>query len=216
MTKRPKFTTPVGVLGFPCSIHIPDSKFADDKDENDKGEFKARIRLPEGEASTIEFIAMLQDLYDSHVEEVKRTQKKKKLKFSDENLPWGPEVHYETGEETGNILVRTKLRARVVSKDESFFDQRPKVFKPNGVLLTGEDVPAIGAGSTVKLAGQVHLWYTALGAGMSLWLSAVQLIELVEWEGGSNNAEDYGFAVNPDDDGEFAEAGTAEASDGDY
>lgn len=215
MAKRPRFTTPKGKLGFPCSIHIPDTKFSDAKDPNDRGEYKARIILPLSEASTQEFLSSLQSQFDEHVEETKRTLKKKKFNISDDNIPWAMEEDEETGEETGNVIIRTKLKARVVSKDgESFFDQRPKVFTPSGEVLTGEDIPAIGPGSTVKLAGQVNLWANAAkGPGMSLWMTAVQLFDLVE-RGGSNDAEDYGFAV--EEDSEALANAEAEGSDGDY
>jgi len=50
----------------------------------------------------------------------------------------------------------------------------------------------IANGSTVRVNWS-HGFYTQGGGGVSLYLNSVQVIELIEWEGGS--ASDYGFGV---------------------
>ena len=170
---RASFTTPIGSLAFPTFIDEPDATFADETDANDLGDYKARIRLKKGEPSTEEFIAKLQGIFDQHVEETKARQNKKKLKMSDENLPWADEVDRETDEETGYVVFRTKLKARVTKKAGGFFDQRPKVYSLENELLS--EVPRIGPGSEVRLAGEILCWYNpGKGVGMSLWCQGVQ------------------------------------------
>lgn len=225
---REKFTTPKGTLAFPAAIQEPDNTYADDTDADDLGEYKARLRLKTGSGACNKLIAELQAIFDRHCEETKALIGKKKLKMSEENLPWGPELDRETEEETGYTIFRTKLKARIKKKKGGFFDQSPKVFDENGTPVA--EVPNIGPGSVVRLAGQIHCWHnTAKGAGMSLWLEAVQLFELVEGFGQPKTAEGYGFAVTKeetpfdaddgDDDDEEADAddeAEVETDDADY
>lgn len=191
MAQRTKYTTPIGKLGYPCAIAEPDAKYADDKNEHDLGEFKARLILPKDAPGTKAFIGMLEGLWAQHLAEVQVTLGKKKPKVDDESLPWSDEKDRETEEPTGNVVIRAKLKARVELKNnpkKPYFDQRPKVFDAKGVLVA--TVPAIGAGSKVRLSGQVNCWHTSK-AGMTLWLEAVQLLELVER--GSQSADSFGF-----------------------
>ena len=60
-----------------------------------------------------------------------------------------------------------------------------------GKPLTGET--KVGGGSVIKVSYEVVPYYTAIaGAGVSLRLKAVQIIELKAYSGGGN-AESYGF-----------------------
>lgn len=191
MSKRQSFTSPVGVLGFPCAIAEPDATFADQTKPNDKGEYKARLVLPKESAEAKAFLAKLESVWEQYYNETCTQQGKKKLKVDPENLPWADELDRDTDEPTGNIVFRFKLKARVEKKDGTFFDQRPKVFDAKGTLI--REVPAIGPGSRCRIAGQVNCWYTSK-VGMSLWLEACQLIQLVE-RGGGKDAGGYGFGA---------------------
>lgn len=188
--ERPKYLTPVGFLGWPCAIQEPDTKFADDKDPNDKGDYKARMVFSKEDPKAKAFLANLESIWEQFANEEQAKLGKKKLKTDEESLPWADELDRETQEPTGNIVFRFKLRARVTKKDGTFFEQRPKVFGGGDNKLI-VNVPPIGAGSQVVLSGKVHLWHTSK-AGMTLWLEAVQLRKLVEKDAGGK-AEDYGF-----------------------
>jgi len=187
---RTKYLTPQGKLGW-VSLREPDIKFADESDPNDKGVYKAMLRLPKDDPSTDEFIQTLQSAFDDFLaEEERRTGRR--VKVHEDGLPWSPEEDRETGEPTGNILIRTKLKARVAVKSTGkVFDQRPKAFDAKGKLI--EEMPNVGPGSTVKIAGQINCWHTSK-AGMTLWLEAVQILDLVEAGFGGGSAESFGFS----------------------
>ena len=145
-------------------------------------------------------------------------QKGKKLKVGDDSLPFTDELD-EDGKPTGNVILKTKLKSRVVKKDGTFFDQRPKVFDAKGVLIS--KVPQIGPGSTVRLSVSFNLYNTAIGAGLSLRLEAVQLLDLIEK--GSRDAKGYGFGeedgfeADDSDESPFpAQSGAGDAGSGDY
>lgn len=186
--KRPTYITPIGTLGW-CSIHEPDTKFADEKDPNDLGKFSAKMILPKDEAATKKFIAELEAIYEQAYREECVKQGKKSLKCESDTKPWSDELGEDTEEPTGNVVVRFGLKARVTTKSGKVFDQRPKVFDTANKLVT--PVPAIGPGSRARIAGQVSIWYSSK-FGMSLWLEGVQLHELVK-RGGGRTAEGYGF-----------------------
>lgn len=214
--KRPQFTTPIGILSFPCAIKEADTKFADQGNPNDKGNFVARLVLPKSDAKTQKLLGELNEVYENHTrEEAAKLQKGKKLKITEDSVPWTDEVDRETGEPTGNVILKTKLKARVVKKDKTFFDQRPKVFDAKGVLV--KEVPNIGPGSKVRLSVSVNTYHTSIGCGMSLRLDAVQLLDLVERGGrdakGYGFGEEDGFEAPAESPGFPAESG---GEDGDY
>ena len=202
MAKRPTFTSPAGILAFPCYVREPDTKFADLANEHDKGNFVARLRLPKEAASTKKFLAELTSHWDQYIAEMQANlPKNKKLKIDEESLPWMDEVDRDSGEPTGNILLKAKLKARVVvQKTKKIFDQRVKVFDSKGRLIN--PVPNVGPGSTAKVAGAINLWTSPLRTGMSLYFEGLQLLDLVET--GNRDAGSYGFG---EEDGYVADDG---------
>jgi hypothetical protein len=187
MQNQPRFTSPLGVLGFPSSIHEPDTKFADDTDPNDLGDFKARLYLEGQDAK--EFEQTLSNIWNDFYEEALRETGKKSLKVDPDLLPCFEELD-DDDEPTGRLGFRFKLKARVKKRDGTFFDQRPKVFDTSNQLIT--EVPNIGLGSQVKIAGRCKLWRNPSKIGMTLWLEGVQLHKLVEGGQGST-ADTFGF-----------------------
>lgn len=200
-TKRPTFTSPVATLGWPCAIDVPDAAFADDKNPNDLGEYKARLVMPKDSPECKKFLAEIEAIYEQGYQEACTVNNKKSLKTDDDySRPWDEEKDRETDEPTGNMVFRFRLGARVEKKDKTFFDQRPKVFDSDLKLMS--KVPPIGPGSKVQIAGQAHCWYTSK-FGMTLWLEAVKLVELVEKTNG-RSATDYGFG---EEEGGYTEEG---------
>ena len=190
MAKRQKYLTPQGKLGWTQLVE-PDTKFADDTDPNDKGVYKAMLRLPKEDPGTQEFLDGIRSVFDEFVAETER-RTGRRVKVHEEGLPFIDEEDRDTGEPTGNVLVRTKLKARVSFKDTGkFFDQRPKAFDSAGKLIP--EMPNIGPGSTVKIAGQINCWFTSK-AGVTLWCEAVQIIDLVESNFGGDTADSFGFS----------------------
>jgi hypothetical protein len=187
MQSQPRFTSPVGVLGFPSAIHEPDSKFADDTDPNDLGDYKARLYLEGEDAKAFE--KTLADIWEEFYAEALKESGKKSLKVDPDLLPCFEEVD-DDDEPTGRLGFRFKLKARVKKRDGTYFDQRPKVFDTSNQLI--REVPNIGVGSQVKIAGRCKLWRNPSKIGMTLWLEGVQLHKLVEGGQGST-ADTFGF-----------------------
>ena len=187
MQNQPRFTSPVGVLGFPSAIHEPDSKFADDTDPNDLGDYKARLYLEGEDAKAFE--KTLADIWEEFYAEALKESGKKSLKVDPDLLPCFEEVN-DDDEPTGRLGFRFKLKARVKKRDGTYFDQRPKVFDTSNQLI--REVPNIGVGSQVKIAGRCKLWRNPSKIGMTLWLEGVQLHKLVEGGQGST-ADTFGF-----------------------
>jgi hypothetical protein len=187
MQNQPRFTSPVGVLGFPSAIHEPDSKFADDTDPNDLGDYKARLYLEGEDAKAFE--KTLADIWEEFYAEALKESGKKSLKVDPDLLPCFEEVD-DDDEPTGRLGFRFKLKARVKKRDGTYFDQRPKVFDTSNQLI--REVPHIGVGSQVKIAGRCKLWRNPSKIGMTLWLEGVQLHKLVEGGHGSS-ADTFGF-----------------------
>ena len=187
MQSQPRFTSPVGVLGFPSAIHEPDSKFADDTDPNDLGDYKARLYLEGEDAKAFE--KTLADIWEEFYAEALKESGKKSLKVDPDLLPCFEEVD-DDDEPTGRLGFRFKLKARVKKRDGTYFDQRPKVFDTSNQLI--REVPNIGVGSQVKIAGRCKLWRNPSKIGMTLWLEGVQLHKLVEGGQGSS-ADTFGF-----------------------
>lgn len=194
MSSNKKFqqiTSPSGTALFPW-LHKPDTKF------NPDGEYGVKLVLPAKAKETKEYLAALDDAYDlaiaaarEEMETKKGAAAAKKLKLADK--PYSIEEDEETGKPTGNVRINFKLKAKVTSKkDGQVYEQHPHIFDAKGKIVA--DVPNIGSGSTIKTSAFIIPFYTAqVGAGITLRLRAVQLLELVEF-GASANASGYGFA----------------------
>ena len=81
--------------------------------------------------------------------------------------------------------------------ETAFFDQRPKVYGADKLPIV--ELPEIGSGSVVKVSGEINCWYAGSKYGMTLWLQAIQIIDLVERTGQRESAEDYGFGEEDGD-----------------
>ena len=196
--KRPpleKVLTPTGIAKFP-HLNKPDTKF------NKDGEYRIRLILAAEEAAPIvdkmkaaadkafnETKAELEASIKSEKGEklAKAKEALKKLKLAD--LPMKP-VYDDDGEETGHAELSFKMKAQRKDKEGKVIKMVPKLFDSKGAAFPlSKD---IWGGSKVKVAAQIVPFYTAaVGAGASLRLSAVQIIELSSGSGGT--ADSFGF-----------------------
>lgn len=199
-----KVLTLAGTAKFPY-LNDPDTKF------NKDGEYRIRLVLEDDsnqQAGTNQGRSIkemleeaAQKAYDetkAQLEETLKSEKGEKkakakaaldkLKLAD--LPIKP-VYDDNGDETGEIEVAFKMKAQRKGKKEGeIVKQAPRLFDSKGGKFPVSK--AIWGGSKVKVAGQIIPFYTAaVGAGASLRLSAVQLIELSS--GGGGSAESFGF-----------------------
>ena len=105
------------------------------------------------------------------------TLKELHAKTEGSNIPWKEEKDIETGQPTGRFIVKFKSKFSV-----GVFDalNQPLNYDKN----------IVGSGSLVRVSFK-HQPYSQNGGGLSLFLNAVQVIDLNRYEGGT--AEDYGF-----------------------
>lgn len=172
-TKTERYTTPKGTAKYPW-LNTPDTKF------NPDGEYKTSLVLPLEEADTI--MQFLDEQLAKSIAQAKKDNPGKKVKEAD--------APYSVNEETGELSINFKLKAKVTPQKGDPFEQKPAVFDAKGKPLQGVNV---GGGSTIKVSYEVYPFYTAMiGAGISLRLKAVQVLNLVEFSGGAG-AQAYGF-----------------------
>jgi len=195
-------TTPVGIAaGFP-KIKVADTKFVAD------GVYTAQVIL------TPDQFGGLKKKIDDAVEGVFGEQKKKlmsgdgksknKAKELTAFYPYEPEYDDE-GDETGNLIFKSKMNAHVKTSTGKEWDQRPSVWDAQGNELKGSAIPEVWNGSHIALSVGLNGFYKAdtNQAGISLRLYAVQVVKLVSAGGGS--AESHGF-------GTYEEGFTADTS----
>lgn len=182
-----KFITPKGTAVYP-RLNQPDVKF------KPEGEYSAKIRLSEEDAAPL--IKQIEELvaaaYAAEQERLIAAGKKaaaKTLKYADK--PYKMVMDAE-GDETGEVEFNIKMKAQYTRKDGSVVKLEPKLFDaatpPNPLPKSTQ----IWGGSQIKVAGELNPFATAIGVGMSLRLSAVQVIKLVSGSGGGD-ASSFGF-----------------------
>ena len=171
--KAERFVSPKGLASYPY-LTKPDTKF------NPDGEYKVSLIVAGDDASKA--IAFLTEKHNASVAQAKKENAGKRVKEGE--LPF-------IENDDGTVTFKFKMKAKVTPKKGDPFEQKPALFDAKGKPLTGE--PKVGGGSTIKVSYEVVPYYTAIaGAGVSLRLKAVQIIELKEYSGGGN-AESYGF-----------------------
>lgn len=171
--KAERFVSPKGTASYP-HLTKPDTKF------NPDGEYKVSL-IVAGDAAR-KAIDFLTEQHEAAVAKAKKENAGKRVKESE--LPF---IEHDDG----TVTFKFKLKAKVTPKKGDPFEQKPALFDAKGKPLTG--YPKVGGGSIIKVSYEVVPYYTAIaGAGVSLRLKAVQIIELKEYSGGGN-AESYGF-----------------------
>lgn len=173
-----RITSPLGTAIYP-RLTQPDTKF--DKD----GVYSVDLELNPNDKETKEFIATIKKVADAAYAETCESKGGKKLKRSDMPIK-------ETDE--GNVRVKFKLKAKAGNEEKSWA-QKPALFDAKGQALNTP--PNIGSGSRIKVAFEVVPFFTAMvGAGVSLRLKAVQIVELREYTPGGN-FDAFGFKADP-------------------
>lgn len=192
MTKKaklPRYVTPKGTAQYPY-LTKPDTKF------NPDGEYKVSLELNAEDAS--EIMSFLDEQLVQSIAQAKKENPGKKIKEGD--------APYNVDENTGKVTVRFKLKAKVTPKNGEPFEQKPALFDAKGQPLVGD--VKLGGGSKIKVSYEVLPYFTAIaGAGISLRVRAVQVIELVEFS--SAGAGAFGFG---EEDG-YEAAPTAQTND---
>ena len=160
-----EFTTPKGIAQYPW-LSKPDTKY------NEEGVYKVNLILPKAEA--IPLLKQINEVFAENVD--KETKKAKGADIKKANPPYAEELDDE-GQPTGNVVLRFKSK------------YKPAVFDAKGIPMVDS---SIWGGSELKVNGSIAPYFTSMiGAGVSLRLSGVQVIQYVD--GGSGSADRFGF-----------------------
>ena len=173
-----KLTTPVAKLKYPKLIE-PETKF------NPEGVYKATAVIDSAEAAAL--ADALDDLLTRHKASLKQQDPSKKdWKLAD--LPYG----YEEIDGKPCFVIKTKMKAKGIDRDGRAWSSVPALFDSKGQPVRDrESLKGMWSGTVAKVNFEACPFYqAALGAGITLRLTAVQIIDLVE---GGGSAESFGF-----------------------
>ena len=179
-TKRPTLVTPEGIARYPW-VNNPNTTFIED------GEYKIGVLVTKKEADA--FKKMLKPYYDAAYEqEVAKAGGGKVAKASS-----SPIVKNE--DEEGGWEIKSKLKAKVVSRDGTVHNLKVGLFDSTGAPHPKDVV--VGGGSRVKVAVRPKFWNVPAvgGFGMTLELSAVQIIDLQAFNPSERSSESFGFTA---------------------
>lgn len=205
--KRPTYTSPKGSFKYP-SLSKPD--FGNEKFPKPDGEFKTGLVVKREDAQ--EIIDKLQPEWDAAIASAKvdfakmPVPHRKKFGAVKEQPFYQEEFDPETEEETGNVIFNFKTKYKIIDKktNEARFN-KIGLFDAKGKPLAAGT--AIYGGTVGKVAFQATPYFVAgqAMAGISLRLSAAQIIDLIG--PGARSASAYGFGQ---EEGYVAEESEAE------
>lgn len=219
--KKPRLepvTSPKGVAKFP-HLTIPDTKF------KAGGEYHVNVICSRtaAEKTITKLEALAQKAYDDAKAEIEASiasstgEKKAKAKKALEALKMGDlpvkPVYDDEGNETDQVEMVFKCNATYKDKAGVEKEIKPKLFAAGG-----EDFPKgvdIWSGSIIRASGLINPYYVpgTNMAGVSLRLSAVQVIKVNNGSSGGD-ASRYGFEPEEGDDpADFAPSGDDGPSD---
>lgn len=180
-----------------CKFKEPDTKY------NDKGDLTTSLVCNPEDPAVKEYIGKLEELRDIALAETKETLGAKGAQYK--ARPVYIDEFDADGNPTGNIIFKYKL-GNVADRTAQGYSDSIDVFDAKRNQI--KDAPNVGNGSVIRCAAYANPYNNAVAkeVGVSLIWSKMQLIELVEYAGGSNNDFD-------DEDG-FTD--TAKAGSGDF
>ena len=187
--KYPRLVTPKGTFAFP-KLRTPDTKF------KKEGEYSVKLVLDKKSAD--ELIKKIQPHFDAAVkagqEEYDGLKKVVKDKNPFKTVDYFTPEYDDDDEPTGNIVFSFKMTAsgeyKNGPKKGQKWTRKPALFDAKGKPLPTKVEP--WGGTVGKVSFEVVPFFTVgVGAGVSLRLQAVQVIDLIQ--GGERGAKDYGF-----------------------
>lgn len=198
MSDKPKeivIPTPAGKAKFP-RLGEPDTKF------DSAGVYRVTLILRKKDKGVQDFLDKIEAAHEEAVNEAKANLKKgKQLKIVDS--PIKPHLDENGDEVDGYVEISAKAKASGERSDGSTWEWKPPVVDAKKKPCKAN----VGGGSLLKLMVELSPFYTpALGAGVSLKLKAVQVLELVEFGGnaaaGFDEEEGYeaGESIDADED----------------
>ena len=93
---------------------------------------------------------------------------------------------------------------------------QPKVYDSTGQYIPPEKLPQIWGGSILKMGGVINTYDLSGNTGVSLLLTKIQIVELVEGSGGDDGgfeAEEGGWIASEGTESDGAEESTSDAQE---
>jgi len=166
-----------GIAVWP-HLNTPDTKFKDD------GEFHTKIRISADVAAPI--LETLSGIQEARIAQARKDKPGKPPKAVD--LPVQPEYDSETGEATGNYLLKAAMKASGINREtQKRWDRQLPLFDSTGTPARN----FVKSGSDIIVAYRPDAWVNPKAeVGVKLYLEAVQIISLV---GSAPTSEKFGF-----------------------
>jgi len=194
-----------------AKVFEPDTRYVPE------GEYSIQVSMPETQAA--EVCEQLENMAQAKLSEVVKEQPKLKAVLST-RTPFDLDTD-EAGNPTGNILFKTKMKARVKSRDGRVYEQKPAVVDAKRTPMDGSQL--IGNGSLVKVAVEPvpYMMQSTKQVGVTLRLKAVQIINLVEYGKTATSIfeEEDGFvasAVRKDNNSDVFQDEVIDDAEGDF
>lgn len=153
-----------------AKVYEPDTRF------NEDGEYSIQVVMPEEEAAQV--CEQLEALIDAEFDKVVKDKPQAKATLSKRPIT-EPEMDQD-GNATGNVVFKSKLKAKIRGKNGQTYKQKVNVVDAKRNPMMGDQL--IGNGSVVKIAVEPVTYYmpSSKTVGVSLRLKALQVIDLVE------------------------------------
>ena len=155
-----------------AKVFEPDTKF------NPLGDYSINLQMPL--ADSVAMSEQLDGIVQAKFKEAIKEDPRLKNTLTTQEV-CQPVYDRDTGDDTGNVEFKFKLKAKVQKRDGTYYEQQPAVLDSKKVPM-GKDT-LIGNGSKVKVAFEpiTYVMASTKKVGVSLRLKAVQVIDLVEY-----------------------------------
>jgi len=155
-----------------AKVFEPDTKF------NPLGDYSINLQMPLADSAAMS--EKLEDIVQAKFKEAIEKDPRLKNTLSTQDV-CQPVYDRDTGDDTGNVEFKFKLKAKVQKRDGTYYEQQPAVLDSKKVPMSKDTL--IGNGSKVKVAFEPisYVMSSTKKVGVSLRMKAVQVIDLVEY-----------------------------------
>ena len=189
-----------------AKVFEPDTKF------NPLGDYSINLQMPVAQAA--EMSEKLEAIVQAKFNEAVENDPRLKNTLTTQDV-CQPVYDRDTGDDTGNVEFKFKLKAKIQKRDGTWYEQQPAVLDSKKVPMTNDIL--IGNGSRVKVAFEPipYVMASTKKAGVSLRLKAVQVIDLVEYGNSAASVfdEEDGFVAPPTTEAANSTQELADAAD---
>ena len=181
-----------------AKVFEPDTKF------NPLGDFSINLQMPVADAAVMS--EKLESIVQAEFKEAIEKDPRLKNTLSTQEV-CQPVYDRDTGDDTGNVEFKFKLKAKVQKRDGTYYEQQPAVLDSKKVPISKDTL--IGNGSKVKVAFEPipYVMSSTKKVGVSLRMKAVQVIDLVEYGNSATSVfdEEDGFVAPASNDSVITE-----------